>query len=115
MGDVADMMLDGTLCERCGVVLDETGEGVGHPLLCASCLYDSCQGVTPPGREEPRRNPYRCPLCGRKARHWFGVLVHLVDSSYHENARKNEPERWADAVLAVARNVREDTTKEATP
>jgi len=34
MGDIADMMLDGTLCERCGEYL---GEAEGYPRYCPSC------------------------------------------------------------------------------
>ena len=36
MGDMADMALDGVLCEWCGQVLDEEG-GCGFPSLCPSC------------------------------------------------------------------------------
>lgn len=36
MGEIADMMLDGTLCEGCGVYLeDEDSDGV--PRRCAGC------------------------------------------------------------------------------
>ena len=35
MGDIADMMLDGTLCEGCGVYLE--GEGDGFPRYCPDC------------------------------------------------------------------------------
>lgn len=34
MGDIADAMLDGTLCETCGVYL---GEGLGFPRKCEVC------------------------------------------------------------------------------
>lgn len=34
MGEIADMMLDGTLCEWCGAYLDEA---VGHTRLCSGC------------------------------------------------------------------------------
>lgn len=36
MGDIADMMLDGTLCEGCGVVLHDSIPG--FPQRCADCL-----------------------------------------------------------------------------
>jgi len=36
MGDKADMMLDGTLCERCGSYIEE-GEPEGFPRLCEDC------------------------------------------------------------------------------
>lgn len=39
MGDIADMMLDGTLCEACGVYLDGAGEG--YPRYCSEeCAKD---------------------------------------------------------------------------
>lgn len=38
MGDVADMMLDGTLCEGCG---DFIGDGDGYPQYCSpQCAED---------------------------------------------------------------------------
>ncbi len=35
MGDIADMMLDGLLCERCGELID--GVELGYPRLCEDC------------------------------------------------------------------------------
>lgn len=35
MGEIAEMMLDGTLCEGCGVYLE--GEGLGIPRRCRDC------------------------------------------------------------------------------
>ena len=35
MGELADMHLDGTLCEQCGEFLD--GEAPGYPRLCKDC------------------------------------------------------------------------------
>jgi|GEM_PF-1264130 len=44
MGEIADMMLDGTLCERCGVCLvDEDTEPNGYPTLCASCAAEKAE------------------------------------------------------------------------
>jgi len=37
MGEIAEMHLDGTLCECCGVYL---GEAVGYPRRCAACDGD---------------------------------------------------------------------------
>lgn len=34
MGEISEMMLDGTLCEECGVYI---GEGLGFPELCEDC------------------------------------------------------------------------------
>lgn len=38
MGEIADMMLDGTLCEGCGVYL---GNGKGYPQYCQNCKSDN--------------------------------------------------------------------------
>ena len=35
MGEIAEMMLDGTLCERCGGIID--GTTPGFPRLCEDC------------------------------------------------------------------------------
>lgn len=34
MSDIAEMMLDGTLCQQCGTFI---GHPVGHPETCNSC------------------------------------------------------------------------------
>ena len=36
MGEVAEMMLDGTLCQYCGVYLDNEDPG-GFPESCEDC------------------------------------------------------------------------------
>ena len=37
MGEVAEMIQDGILCEFCGVYI---GDEVGHPRKCSRCLKD---------------------------------------------------------------------------
>lgn len=37
MGEIADMMLDGTLCEQCGVYIDDELGSPGYPRLCPAC------------------------------------------------------------------------------
>jgi hypothetical protein len=34
MGDIAEMMLDGTLCEQCGTYM---GNAIGYPRVCRGC------------------------------------------------------------------------------
>ncbi len=41
MGDIADMMLDGTLCEHCGCFI---GEPCGYPRLCEDCEKEGADG-----------------------------------------------------------------------
>lgn len=38
MGEIAEMMVDGTLCQRCGVFLD--GDSPGYPRYCQDCAED---------------------------------------------------------------------------
>lgn len=38
MGDIAEMMLDGTLCSTCGVYLDD--DPIGVPVDCESCAEE---------------------------------------------------------------------------
>lgn len=42
MGDIAEMVLEGILCECCGVFIDEDYEGI--PRHCGSCEEASNQG-----------------------------------------------------------------------
>ena len=43
MGGMAEMHLDGTVCECCGEYL---GEAVGYPRRCSACGADpSCTGA----------------------------------------------------------------------
>lgn len=37
MGEIADMMLDGTLCEQCGEYIDDELGSPGYPRLCPAC------------------------------------------------------------------------------
>lgn len=48
MGEISEMILDGTLCERCGTLMEDLlveaskalKEAPGHPRLCSDCLKD---------------------------------------------------------------------------
>lgn len=37
MGEIADMMLDGTMCQGCGEWLNDGEDGPGYPGYCAGC------------------------------------------------------------------------------
>lgn len=62
MGDIADMMLEGTLCEGCGVFLD--GSQPGFARLCRDCRPKTKKGVAPPA------NPLKvnCPTCAKRVK-----------------------------------------------
>ena len=63
MGDMADMMLDGTMCSHCGVYI---GTDNGFPTPCPECAGDDL--------EEP--NKIKCHYCDRKI-HPSGIEQHL--------------------------------------
>jgi len=39
MGEIAEMMLDGSLCKECGAVIGD-GNGEGFPVTCDDCLKE---------------------------------------------------------------------------
>lgn len=56
MGEIADMMLDGTLCEGCGEYLDDE-DGDGVPRYCsADCAAGRGMKYTPPAKRKARKN-----------------------------------------------------------
>jgi hypothetical protein len=78
MGEIAESMLDGTLCEACGEYI---GSDSGYPNYCSeSCAND--RGMTlvdgvPVSIEEKRPPKAACPRCGKKCRGEQGVRDHL--------------------------------------
>jgi hypothetical protein len=72
MGDIADAMLNGELCEGCGVHLP--GEAPGHPRYCSKqCRADR----TPPVAQlKPKE---KCTVCGRKVKPG-GLANHMKDA-----------------------------------
>lgn len=77
MGDIAEMMLDGTLCECCGVYI---GSDAGYPQYCSeTCAND--RGMTlddgiPVAKDtKPRLTKTTCPDCGRRVKE-IGLADH---------------------------------------
>lgn len=68
MGDIADMMLEGALCEGCGVYM---GNGNGFPQRCGSCRQAARR--PPPDARVP------CPTCGK-------VMKAAGLSNHHKDA-----------------------------
>lgn len=59
MGDIADMMLEGDLCECCGSFIDQEG-GSGFPRYCsAACARD--RGVMPEKKNRSKIKPIIAP------------------------------------------------------
>lgn len=68
MGEIAEMMLDGTLCEGCGCALD--GESPGYPRKCKSCKRDDA----PKGK--PRSSKADLPQWKNEANDCISVRYH---------------------------------------
>lgn len=68
MGEIADMMLDGTLCEGCGCYLE--GEAQGIPRYCNSCKRGFLF-------KEPSLKT-TCDICGKKVKP-TGLADHKKD------------------------------------
>jgi hypothetical protein len=67
MGDIADAMLDGDLCQCCGVYMEG---GNGYPQTCASCAREAKN--YPQGRSAK----VQCQFC-RKTVTAIGLSQHL--------------------------------------
>ena len=72
MGDIADMMLDGTLCEGCGVYIEEEGHGV--PRYCYACARET---NAPALRDMGLK--VACPDCGKRVKA-VGLAQHRRDA-----------------------------------
>lgn len=78
MGEIAEMMLDGTLCEACGEFI---GGGQGFPGYCsAQCARDRGMTYTPPSRRQ-RREWEKHPVDR-------GERVEFKPSSSHQTKHK---------------------------
>lgn len=72
MGEIADMMLDGTMCQGCGVWLHGGKDGPGYPGFCRDCEPANTK-VTP---SQPKVS---CPTCGKRVKA-VGLKDHQRDA-----------------------------------
>lgn len=110
MGEVAEMMLDGTLCEGCGVFLNQVGPG--YPCLCSDCGAENkankkTANINAHNESQAAQKKVPCPTCGRRVK-VAGLSDHMRDSHppvpqseaapTHPLAHyKPEFEKWASA------------------
>lgn len=82
MGEIAEMMLDGTLCEGCGVFLN--AEPTGYPCYCGSCAAErkasrKAQNVAVHQKKQAEQKKIACKVCGRKVK-TIGMPNHMKDA-----------------------------------
>lgn len=78
MGDIADAMLDGTMCQVCGEYLFND-DPPGYPVTCAGCggdVMDDAPANTP---KDPKTIACPDPICERKFRNRQAAAQHWVD------------------------------------
>lgn len=68
MGEYAEMMLDGTLCQVCGVFMGH--QPPGFPLTCRGCES--------PAHRSPAVEKVKCPTCGKRVKA-VGLADHQRD------------------------------------
>ncbi|WP_454734268.1 hypothetical protein [Cupriavidus pauculus] len=74
MGEIAEMMLDGTLCEGCGMYID--GDADGYPRRCEDCQPSSDTAQSSRKPSAPKTN---CPICKRRVK-LAGLADHQRDA-----------------------------------
>ena len=80
MGEIADMMLDGTMCQWCGEWLHGGEDGPGYPGLCASCAREERRTRTPEGEfRVVGKLKLKCPACGKRVKA-VGLADHQRDA-----------------------------------
>ena len=63
MGDIADMMLEGILCQGCGCYI---GDGDGIPGYCGGCQPEGRSALDAPYRPSLNPDKTNCPDCGKR-------------------------------------------------
>ena len=99
MGEMAEMMLDGTLCEACGSFIDEDG-AEGFPRYCSNrCARD--RGATHALLHAviaPNPSKTNCGVCGKRVKK-SGLADHMRDAHQATATRAMQIEIAAQALL----------------
>jgi ribosomal protein L32 len=75
VGEIADMMLEGTLCQSCGELI---GAGDGFPRLCPTCeLYAGIDEINPGAVVLEVQTHKTCRKCGKRVK-WDGLNDHIA-------------------------------------
>ncbi len=91
MGEIAEAMLDGTLCEACGVYIE--GESPNHPRYCSpQCAEDRGAdwwlAMNAPSHKGRRPKTHHCPQCGKGFRSDYSLKQHCKDTGHALEAQE---------------------------
>ncbi|QOJ19523.1 MAG: hypothetical protein HRU77_01705 [Gammaproteobacteria bacterium] len=66
MDEIAEMMLDGSLCKECGAVIGD-GNGEGFAVTCSNCLKGNGNPEAKQRSKKPKSKMkrYPCKICGK--------------------------------------------------
>ena len=89
-GEIAEMMLEGILCQGCGGPIgDYESGGLGYPGYCAGCQPDTDSieirhlpretKAERKRRVAPTMEPRCCLMCGKKSTSEDGIAQHMRD------------------------------------
>ena len=73
MGEIANDIIDGFLCQMCMCVMHDH-KSPGHPRTCRECNKESAYVHT-----HHHTNKVKCPVCGKKVKE-VGLANHQRDS-----------------------------------
>lgn len=84
MGEYADMMLDGTMCQGCGEYI---GSDNGFPTFCKGCAREDRKAN--PALYAAPKNPAKvaCKVCGRHVKQ-TGLNDHMRDKHSQGNGEQ---------------------------
>lgn len=90
MGEIADMILDGTLCEGCGVFIEE--DNMCHvPRSCRDCMdTDRIAEISRGASQLASEMRKTCPKCGKHVK-WNGLDDHMRDKHGAGSAELAKP------------------------
>ncbi len=82
MGEIAEMMMDGTLCEGCGVFLND--DVPGYPCRCGDCAREAradrkAANIAAHNERQVAQKKTPCPTCGRRVKA-VGLANHIKDA-----------------------------------
>lgn len=80
MGEIAEMMLDGTMCQGCGEFLHDGEDGDGIPAYCAGCEPEG-QSQATPGRWTSPGKRLRNKRRRARLREKRKAILHAADTT----------------------------------